>query len=552
MKKIKYYIPKVKEAAVFKEIALNIVNPLEVIREGISNSFDADAKYISIVAKRDEKGNFILEIYDDGIGMDLENIHKFFNLGDSQKTTLGIGEKGLGTKTYYKSDKITVFTRTKGGIAYKATMDKPWYRLINGEVPEYIIEELNYSENITGTKVVIENYKVDNPEKYFNYDTMKDYILWFTAGGSFRNLFAHYTELYKLIKNMQIAPRIFIDDKITGFSDEIVGVHHFAPPQEIPTEDPNELIYNKSVNYCRHFGPFHRDTNINGEYVSMQIYGTISGINCRRSICRLRQGETYKSRFGVYLAKDFIPFTKRNDLLGDEHYYHYHILINSQDFMLTADRNNLSNENDLKIKWVLEQAKDIIYTSIKPLSESGYFTLRKREEEEYMIRSKISVLHRSIENLCKLDNLEINKIPITKKPYCETQVALLFVSLLSNDQTRCKIDAIKKIVAYYSKNTTDMICIDNRNKQVLVEFEHRLSNLFRHQHPIGTFDYVVCWEVDIELNTPKQLSNVNVVLVNENNKFFLKYADGEPVQVIELKEVVNALMNNEAIMEENC
>lgn len=116
---------------------------------------------------------------------------------------------------------------------------------------------------------------------------------------------------------MQIAPRIYIEDKILNIREEIAGVHQFYPPQENPKEDIFEAIYKKSVNYCRHFVPFHKATNINGEYVSFQVYGTISGVNCRRKIVKLRQGESLKSTFGIYLAKDFIPFTKKLNLSDD-------------------------------------------------------------------------------------------------------------------------------------------------------------------------------------------------------------------------------------------
>lgn len=551
MENIKSYTPKVREAAVFKEIAQNIVNPLEIIREGLSNSFDADSKHIIITVKRDENGNFIVEIDDDGNGMALEDLHSFFNLGDSNKHVIGIGEKGLGTKTYYKSDKITVLTKSKSEIAFKAVMDRPWDKLIQGEVPNYTIEELISNNNLVGTKVIIENYKVDNPERYFNLETIKDYILWFTAGGSFKNLFANYTELYKSIKNMQIAPRITIDDKIAGNINEVVGVHQFSPPQELPIEDPDEVVYKRSVNYCRHFGPFHKETNINNEYVSLEIYGTISGINCRKAICKPRQGETYKSRFGIYLCKDFIPFTRRNDLLGDEHYYHYHILVNSQSFELTADRNNLSNENDAKVKWVLNEAKSIIHNSIKPLCENGYFALREKEEEDYNIECRMNVLNKSLESSQKLDDLMVSYIPIVKKPFCEIQVALLFISLLSNEYTKRWIDSIKKVITYNSKSTTDMICIDHKDEQALTEVEFRLSNLIKHQHPLGTIDYVICWEIDIELNSPKQFSGGNAVLIYENGKYFLRYGDNDIIEVIELKGIINSIISEKSYEKEN-
>ncbi|PRR70603.1 ATP-binding protein [Clostridium thermopalmarium] len=100
------YKPQVKDISLFKEIAQNIINPLEVIREALSNSHDAGAKNISIIVYRNTSGNFVIEIQDDGKGMKIEDIHRFFNLGDSNKASVGIGEKGLGTKTYFKSKRV--------------------------------------------------------------------------------------------------------------------------------------------------------------------------------------------------------------------------------------------------------------------------------------------------------------------------------------------------------------------------------------------------------------------------------------------------------------
>lgn len=212
------YKPQVKDISLFKEIAQNIINPLEILREAISNSHDAEAKNISIIIYRNDSGKFIIEIQDDGKGMRLEDIHRFFNLGDSNKGAIGIGEKGLGTKTYLKSKRIILNTQTKDNEAYKVIMDEPWKSLCNNILPEYTVEKNDLKVGNIGTSVIIEDYIIDNPEKYFNFEIIKDYILWFTAAGSFKTYFANYMELHKYIKNMQIAPRIFIEDKITDMN----------------------------------------------------------------------------------------------------------------------------------------------------------------------------------------------------------------------------------------------------------------------------------------------------------------------------------------------
>lgn len=500
---MEFFTPRVRDISLFKEIAQNLVNPLEVIREAISNSHDAEAKTISIIISRNSAGVFILEIQDDGKGINLPNIHRFFNLGDSTKTKPGIGEKGLGTKTFFKSEFIRIYTQTKNNEAYEIKMDNPWRNLCNNNLPQYMINSVNPTPGKGGTNIIIGGYVVDNPEKYFNIETIKDYIVWFTAAGSFKTHFVNYPELNNYVYNMQIAPRIFLDDKILGVKEEVSGIHPFYPPQENPKEDSSEMIYKRSINYCRHFGPFHRATNINGQYVSLQMYGTVSGLNCRRNIVRLRQGETIKSRFGIYLAKDFIPFTKRNNLIKDPIYHHFDIHINSQAFELTADRNNLSNEDDPQVKWVLDESKKIINEEIIPIAESGYFRLRKIEEIEYGIAEKKHKLCNRLEIFDKMDNLDIRGFAIEKRPDNESQVALLFTALISNDIFKEHMKYIDRIGHYSHQSTTDMICIDNKNKNVLVEIEYKLSNLFKHDHPYETFDYVVCWDVDLDVNEKK-------------------------------------------------
>ncbi|ALB46969.1 ATP-binding protein [Clostridium beijerinckii] len=540
------FIPKVKEVSIFKEIAHNIINPLEIIREAISNSFDAEALNIYIDICRNNKGEFLIIIKDDGKGMDIDAIHKFFNLGDSNKNNLGIGEKGLGTKTYYKSDLISVFTKIKNKKVYKAEMVNPWRKLNEGIIPQYTIEEFNEKfEFKSGTMVIMKNYKIDNPEKYFNCETIKDYIQWFTAAGSFKNIFASIPSLYKNIKNMQIAPKVFINDGILNQNEEIIGVHIFAQPQELPDEDINEKIYRRTVNYCRHFGPFHLETNINGEFVSVQVYGEVAGINRRKEISRLKKGETYKGRFGLYLAKDFIPFSRRVDLLNDEQYYHYHILVNSQSFELTADRNNLSNENDPKVKWVLDKTKEIINTKIKPIAQEYYFNLRKKEEEEYAARRKFESINKNLNNLEKLDDILIDCIPITKKPYSEYEVAMWFIALLSNDKTKEFIGAISKVVTYSRIAATDMICLDKKNNNVLVEIEYKLSNLFKHKHPLNTYDYVVCWEVDVDYNKIIEFNHKNIILMTKGEKSIILCDNNKSIEIINIKSVINKILTRD-------
>lgn len=427
---------------------------------------------------------------------------------------------------------------------YEAIMDTPWDKLMRGEVPSYVIRELDKWNREKGTEVIILDYKIDNPEKYFNFETLADYINWFTAGGNFKSMFANNLNLQKKIKNIYTSPSITIYDNISRVSGRLPGVHQFYPPQELPEEIDECSKYKKSTNYCRHFGPFHRETNINGKYVSIQLYGTVSGFNCRKAMCKLRQGETHKSRFGLYLAKDFIPFAKKAELLGDEQYYHYHILANSQNFELTADRNNLSNEEDAEIKWVFSQIRDITNRFIKPLAEKEYFAMRKKEEEEYEFKCKFERIKKNLASVERLDDLMIDEIPIIKKPCCEYEVALLFMALITNLQTRSYISDIIKVMSYSSRASTDMICLNKQNEKVLVEIEYRLSKVFEHKHPIGSYDYVICWNIDVEENKINELYGIKAIVLNSGNKTIIVSDDDKKIEVLELKSIVNKILSS--------
>ena len=116
--------PTVNQAKEFMEIASDFGQPLELLREAISNAFDAKATRIRLLFFTELiKGVHVLKIVieDNGTGMDRENLQAFFDLGNSprhkEKTAAAegtanwpIGEKGHGTKVYFNSSKIAVFT----------------------------------------------------------------------------------------------------------------------------------------------------------------------------------------------------------------------------------------------------------------------------------------------------------------------------------------------------------------------------------------------------------------------------------------------------------
>ena len=131
--------PEVNEANEFKEIANDFTNPLELVRESVSNAFDAKAQNISLsfeVVNLDGEDVFKILIKDDGEGMNTDDLTNFFDLGNSSRRNDAstIGEKGHGTKVYFNSRKLIVRS-IKNGVGLIAKMENIFQTLNRGEIP---------------------------------------------------------------------------------------------------------------------------------------------------------------------------------------------------------------------------------------------------------------------------------------------------------------------------------------------------------------------------------------------------------------------------------
>jgi len=536
------YIPVVDSPSIYAEVARNLVKPLEVIREAISNSHDAGARQIRLTVGPQCGYPFVIEIVDDGEGMDRAGVQRFFDLGNSQKKRQRIGEKGLGTKTYFRSDGIEVITQTADEQRFRAIMDAPWAALQRDQMPTVSILAETPVRGEQGTQVRIYNYHVDRPERFFGMDSLEDYVRWFTAAGSFKTKFSDYPVLNEDVMNLAVSPRVWLCEIGPNGQiqeREIPGTHWFAEPDVNPraTEE-----WKASDLYCQHFGPYHRHTTIDGRPVSVQIYGTISGQAKRKAVCRLRQGETLKSRFGVYLCKDFIPFAKRNDLVAsDDAYLHYHILVNSQTFSLTADRNSLSNEDDQAVQWVLEEARErVVATQIRPVAQATYFAMRDQEEERAHREERARKLDGRRVEFSGLPDLGCEALGVMKRPTNEAQVAVLFSALLAVPEYRDRMPYDLRIGTYSTDSPTDLICVTRDGKPVFVELEYRLGNAFRHGHSFETYEYLVCWDRDVEDNYQKSVDGKNLTLQNRDGNWFITWGPGKRIPVIVLQDLLGS------------
>lgn len=531
--------PKVKEFLLYREIVRNRINPLEVIKEAIDNSVNAEAKNIVIKIYRKENGEFSLIIEDDGIGMSKNDLKAFFNLGNFEKSIKVNRRNGFGSKIFFRCDKLIIETYKENYEKIYAYMNKPWENLKKGKLPKYFVDYGSEKANKQGTKIRIDNYLIDNPEKTLNFYTIKDYIQWFTAAGSFKNIFSNCSENIFYTGDMKTIPKIIIKDEINGIENEFIGVHLFEEMDENPKEDINEQIYKRSINYCKHFGPYYRTTNIDGKLISFQLYGTVSGLNCKKKISRMREGESYSERFGVYLARDFIPISKI-DLIKDSKLNHFHLLLNSQNFELTMDKNKIYNNENREIKWVMDTAKKIVNEEILPVAESTYFKMRYEEEFYYLRKIKKERLEREMKKYKAILDIPIPNIALKKKPNNGPETALVLAVLLSNPEYRIFIGHISSIASCSTYFNSELICIDKNGHQVYVEVEFLLSGILNCPR-MKMLDYIVCWRVDIEKNKKILIDDIELKLCFENNEYYFQYCQRSRIYIIELDSIINKI-----------
>ena len=347
-------IPQVNESKEFIEIATDFSNPLDIVREAISNSYDAKAKKISIFFEVIDDYGFPtlkITIEDDGTGMDKDGLQSFFDLGNSLRRGLEdyIGEKGHGTKIYLNSKKIIV-TTSKNGCVYQAELNEPFKNLYNNKIPVVSVKKL--TENIlqhNGTRIEIYGYN-NNQRQKFTHDILKDYIMWFTKHGSVEKVF--YPEKYSDVK-------LYLKGLGVDEPEIIDWGHVFPKESKNTTELFDDLLAEAPSHYSKIIkkqGHLKNSPEVKYDAI-FAIEGTKVKYNYNKMIRRKgyiapEGAYTIQERYGLWLCKDYIPIQRKNEWItskGSE-YTKFHAFFNCQDLKLTANRGSIENTRNELLK----------------------------------------------------------------------------------------------------------------------------------------------------------------------------------------------------------
>jgi len=348
------YMPVVNPQAEFLEICNDFTEPREIVREAVSNGFDAGATTIEITVYVDKsigKPELVLRFSDDGHGMDVPGLKAFFSLAMTTrmqkdergfKVSAAIGEKGHGTKIYFNSRKIEVQS-IKDGVLIEAAMADPHQKLQRGEMPEVAYSTRNVGI-ANGTTITVYGYN-DNAQLGFGHEALKDYILWFTKFGSCE----------RLLDRIEFKDVVL---KLSGIGradsePERVSFGHLFPEENTNLVSLRQSDKVSPLDYyvARWLFPNMPVVGMPGS--TIDIVFSLEGDHAKRNINPMlhekwsgrREGDyNVGDRYGLWLCKDFIPVARKNNWVAERsEWTKYHAFVNSQDLRLTANRSNIDN-----------------------------------------------------------------------------------------------------------------------------------------------------------------------------------------------------------------
>jgi len=491
--------PKVDQTQEFLEIANDFSNPLELVREAISNSFDANASKIHIyfyVESNIGEDLLVIGIKDDGHGMNKEGLQSFFDLGNSlrRNDVKKIGEKGHGTKVYFNSSYIEIKTN-KDGKHYKAHMNEPYKKLYNREIPIVNVECYENHISQKGTEIIIKGYNNNRMSK-FTHDRLKDYIYWFTKFGSVEREFG-------IEDNKDV--KIYLKGLDRENIEELTFGHVFPEESRSVEKLFEEHLVQAPSFYCKKITK--KGYLKNFPYMSYEAVFSIEGNKVKHSNPMVRRSGyqapegayTVQDRYGLWLCKDYIPIQRKNQWItkkGSE-YTKFHAFVNCQNLKLTANRGSVENTPQ---EILLDIEKEIVSIYEQIISSDDWVSLEWLEDEAVSYKTverEKKEFDKRIDKVNK-SNIAYYKDVLFVEPQRESGVYALIVKLSVIEPNLFPFN----IIDYDTHIGIDVIVKDNnslpikQSKLYYVEFKNYLIKDFNHS--FENLHSIICWDIDIK------------------------------------------------------
>jgi hypothetical protein len=441
--------PQIEFRHVLGELSVNRNDPCEVIRELISNSYDANASLIHYAPIAGKSGFAFL---DDGSGLSLEVVsagispwEAFFSIGKSTKSKgAGIGYKCQGSKLCFASKRILVATRFDSS-------DEQWaYKIVENPrnnldvnysiVPNYCVKiseivdsflgtldadgvvvvadlkvRLGALAGRTGTLVLIDGLDTENFGKYFSVEPqvagsyVYNYIRFNTRHGDVRKISTAqgFTSSQVTQVPSPRAAQLTIFSPAQGAEDVPFGFPYLPKP-----DSKDEVKSPQQISRLRD-GRFSSRTAKSFSVVGKK-YSAILAVDGNRRAHeeytaldrkgKARSGVRLGDHRGAFISVKGIKIAKHADLLANipeysvlaegDAYSHY-MLVLEGDFDLVTNRNALSKQayDELGDPEFAKKFKEFLDSfRAKDVVFSELISRLRRESSENLLNEQIDIL----------------------------------------------------------------------------------------------------------------------------------------------------------------
>jgi len=528
MPEVYQIIPTVDQTQEFIEIANDFSNPMELVREALSNAFDAKADFVEVlfdVVETDGEKFLRITLRDNGHGMNRDGLQAFFDLGNSPRRgdASKIGEKGHGTKVYFNSRRIEVTTVTSGA-RLEAVLEDPFKKLHMRQIPKVDVREVDVSVDAPSqTEIVIFGYN-NNRRAMFTHDRLKDYVLWFTKFGSIEAVFG----------TPGIAPTLLLKG-LDRDDPETIAFGHPFPEESLELKQLfDQHLVNAPNHYCKRI--LREGSLPNHPEIRYQAVFSIEGSRVKYGSNPMlrRQGHqapagayTVQERYGLWLCRDFIPIQRKNEWItsrGSE-YTKFHAFLNCQALRLTANRGSVDNTPSEILTDIHEEVRKI-YGQV--IESDDWRSLDWLESEAFAYRTTEKERKDFDWRRQKVNNANIAEVDghVLVEPKRESGVYSLAVQLgiLRPDLFPFQI------LDYDTHEGIDIIVKGDKKtpiqqaKLFYVEFKYYLTNDFNHS--FANLHSIICW--DTQVKHDEVVTDIN----RENRKMQIVQPEhiGEPTR----------------------
>jgi hypothetical protein len=561
-----------------RELSENRIDALELLREALSNAKDHGAHRVWVKTTRDARDTVSVLFVDDGEGMDEARMEAFWGVGASAKSlsTPTIGYKGHGTKLFFDCRTLSVVTRARGAQEWTlATLDHPSeHDRLDVELHSLPTVHALHAElaalkllDGTGTAIHVEGVGFTGKAHLLDRRRIESYCDWFTVLADVRSgLFEHRQEFHAAIKSG--------GDALVGLLDTAVPMNPLEVRLRANGEkswEPLGLVASKGETFL---AAWKQDLEAHRDNPGLLAYGhrfadvfvsTVGATRVRDDLSSIRltdstnwtdsdgvsvvarveghrrQRETYREvtwqghpglfnfeeRFGLWLCRDFIPVSQRNDLLrqavdqagrGKLRYEldsvrNWQVFVNAQSFLPTANRGSISNQREYDHHIV----KAVVAAVERGLASSDFrdwidrlrtATLNRRRDGEvsWMTerRDEVQSWYKSPNKPGAVEPMEVTSLKthddsdslLMRAPRSEQEVVYLYALLSGRFQMPLHLleyDASQGVDAIALLR--EPVLVGSKTSHVRVEFKKELSANNSIKHFFDAIDVIVCWNV---------------------------------------------------------